>query len=73
MQQHKSRIPVQYIVLDTLGSVLVGLGIYSLIVEEVPSALVSLNLKRDAWRFIIGGLILMPPIIIYIFRRRFKS
>lgn len=69
MQKNRFRVPLQYIVLDALGSILVGLGIFGLIVDEVPPALASLNLKRDAWEFIIGGLILMLPMVIYSIRR----
>jgi hypothetical protein len=68
-RQNKFRIPPQYIVLDTLGSVMVGLGIYGLIIEEAPPALALLNLKRDAWEFIIGGLILMLPMIAFVIRK----
>lgn len=68
-KQNKIRIPPQYIVLDALGSILVGLGIFGLIVDGVPPALASLNLKRDAWEFILGGLILMLPMVIYSIRR----
>jgi hypothetical protein len=67
-KQNKIRIPPQYIVLDALGSILVGLGIYGLIVDATPPALASLNLKQDAWEFIIGGLILMVPMILYAVR-----
>lgn len=72
-KQNKIRIPPQYMVLDALGSILVGLGIYGLIVDEVPPALASLNLKRDAWEFIIGGIILMLPMMIYSIRRARSS
>lgn len=68
-KQNKIRIPPQYVLLDTLGSILVGLGVYGLIVNEVPPALASLNLKRDAWEFIAGGLILMLPMVVYSIRR----
>jgi hypothetical protein len=68
-KQNKIRIPPQYIVLDALGSILVWLGIYGLIVDEAPPALASLNLKQDAWEFVIGGLILMVPMIVHIIRR----
>jgi hypothetical protein len=66
---NKFRIPPRYLLLDTIGSVMVGLGAYGLIATEVPPALVALNLKRDAWEFIIVGLILMLPMVVSVIRQ----
>ena len=68
-RQNKLRIPSQYLILDTIGSVMVGLGVYGLVVNEIPPELASLNLKRDAWEFIIGGLILMVPMVVYVLHK----
>jgi hypothetical protein len=69
MQKNKFRIPPQYLVLDTIGSVLVGLGIYGLILTEEPPTLVFLHLQRDAWEFIVSGLILILPMAVYAIRQ----
>jgi hypothetical protein len=65
---NKFRIPPSYIFLDTLGSIMVGLGIFGLIMTDEPSALAFLHLKRDAWELIMVGALLMLPMVIYIIR-----
>ncbi|HEY3487527.1 MAG TPA: hypothetical protein VGL10_05630 [Gammaproteobacteria bacterium] len=69
MQRHKFRIPPRYLLLDTLGSILVGLGVYGLVMSEEPSGLAFLHLKRDAWQFIVGGLMLMAPMVVYVIKQ----
>lgn len=69
MQKNKFRVPPQYLFLDTLGSVLIGFGLYGLMVGEELPGLAFLNLKRDAWEFIVGGLILMLPMVVHVIRR----
>jgi hypothetical protein len=66
---NKFRIPPRYIFLDALGSIMVGLGIFGLIMTEEPPELASLHLKRDAWEFIALGLVLMLPMVVYVIRQ----
>jgi hypothetical protein len=66
---NKFRIPPRYIFLDTLGSIMIGLGVYGLILSEEPASLAFLHLQRDAWQFIGGGLILMLPMVVYVVRQ----
>jgi hypothetical protein len=73
MQRHKFRIPPRYILLDAIGSIMVGLGIFGLIMTEEPPELAFLHLKRDAWELIIAGVLLMLPMVIYILRNVGKS
>jgi hypothetical protein len=65
---NKLGIPLHYIFLDATGAVMVGLGIYGLIIEEVPPELAFLHLKRDAWGLIFAGVLLMLPLVIFIIR-----
>jgi hypothetical protein len=69
---NKFKIPPRYIFLDALGSVMVGLGIYGLIMTEEPAELVFLHLKRDAWELIMVGVLLMLPMVVHIIRNVFK-
>jgi hypothetical protein len=72
MQKHKFRTPPRYIFLDALGSVMVGLGIFGLIMTGEPPELAFLHLKRDAWELILAGVLLMLPMVVYIIRNAGK-
>ena len=70
--QRKLRIPPRYIFLDALGSIMVGLGVFGLIMTEEPPELAFLHLKRDAWELIMVGVFLMLPMVVYIIRNAGK-
>jgi hypothetical protein len=52
---------------------MVGLGLYGLMVTEALPGLAFLRLQRDAWEFIIGGIILMLPMVVYVIRNMGKQ
>lgn len=61
----KLRIPIRLLVLDAAGAVLLGLGVAKVLagVDLLPPAL---RFEDDGLTFIVGGLILMLPMVMHV-------
>ncbi|MEM1413191.1 MAG: DUF1418 family protein [Pseudomonadota bacterium] len=61
-------IPLHLIVLDTIGMVLVGIGLYELFSD---AGLVPENLRFEGFEtvFISVGLLLMAPLVVHLVRK----
>ncbi len=62
------KLPLGLVVLDGLGTILVGLGLAKMFagLEILPTAL---QLDEKGWTLIISGVLLMLPLLLHIFAK----
>jgi len=52
-------LPVQYLILDGLGTILAGLGLYELFVDDASIIPVSMQFENDAHVILAAGIVMM--------------
>ncbi len=68
-QNKHQRLPLNWIFLDVLGTILLGLGLFGLFAGDEIDMFGFLELRDYAWQYIIGGVILMLPLYTHFIKK----